>query len=122
MDMSLKKNFKDPTVDHIDSNKLNNRLTNLRYLERVDNTRQGKHYTDTFNHHSLKPEDVHLICQLFSYGWTPKSLDETKIFNVTCETLRHIYNRKAWCWISKEYSWTIKRYSSVAGNPVTAGL
>lgn len=31
----------DPVIDHIDSDKLNNHIDNLQWLERVDNTRRG---------------------------------------------------------------------------------
>ena len=101
MDMSLKKNFKDPTVDHIDSNKKNNRYTNLRYLERGDNTRRGKHYCNTYNHSKLTPEDVHLICKLITYNWTVKEI--LKYFDISDATIYQIKKKNAWTWISNLY-------------------
>lgn len=101
MDMSLKKNFKDPTVDHIDSNKKNNKYTNLRYLERGDNTRRGKHYKNTYHHSKLTPEDVHLICKLISYNWTIKEILE--YFDISSATLYQIKKKNAWKWISDLY-------------------
>lgn len=101
MDMSLKKNFKDPTVDHIDSNRKNNRYTNLRYLERGDNTRRGKHYKNTYNHSKLTPEDVHLICKFITYNWTIKEILE--YFDISKSTISQIKKKKAWTWISNLY-------------------
>lgn len=103
MDMSLKKNFKDPTVDHIDSNKQNNKYTNLRYLEREDNTKRGKHYTNTYNHSKLIPEDVHLICQLIKWGWSPLEIYKLNLFDISDATLYQIRNKNAWVWISDLY-------------------
>lgn len=101
MDMSLKKNFKDPTVDHIDSNRKNNRYTNLRYLERGDNTRRGKHYCNTYNHSKLTLEDVHLICKLITYNWTVKEILE--YFDISDATIYQIKKKNAWTWISNLY-------------------
>ena len=101
MDMSIKKNFKDPTVDHIDSNRQNNRYTNLRYLERGDNTRRGKHYKNTYNHSKLTPEDVHLICKLITYNWTIKEILE--YFDISDATIYQIRKKNAWSWIGELY-------------------
>lgn len=101
MDMSLKKNFKDPTVDHIDSNRQNNRYTNLRYLERGDNTKRGVHYYNTYHHSKLTPEDVHLICKLITYGWTNKEV--VKYFDISTATILQIRKKNAWAWIGNLY-------------------
>lgn len=101
LDTSLRKNFKDPTVDHIDSNKENNRYTNLRYLERGDNARRGKHYKNTYNHSKLTPEDVHLICKLITYNWSVKEI--LKYFDISDATIYQIKKKNAWAWIGSLY-------------------
>jgi hypothetical protein len=103
MDMSIKKNFKDPTVDHIDSNRQNNKYTNLRYLERGENTRRGKHYINQYHHSKLTPEDVHLICQMYKWGWKPLEILDSKIFDISIATLYQIRKKNAWSWIGELY-------------------
>ena len=74
------------TVDHIDGNKSNNDLSNLRLLSRSENSSLGNR--------KLTDEQVKLVFHLKSLGWLQREIAEE--VNVTRETISYILNKKLW--------------------------
>ena len=101
--------IKDPTIDHIDSNKLNNHYSNLRWMERYENSsiRKTKPKGELNGQHILNEEDVIKICELLQEG--KLSLTEIgDMFNVKKSTISKIKRGKNWKYISEKYNFTIK--------------
>lgn len=99
------KNMKDPTVDHIDSNKNNNHYSNLRWLERGINSsiRKNKGIGELNPSAVLSDNDVIKICQLLQD--TDMSYAKIgKMFDVDISTINNIAQRKNWEHISQCYS------------------
>lgn len=95
-------------VDHIEGDRRNNSLSNLRWLTHGENIR----HSYTLCSRSAKGEnnsrckttegDVHEICRLLSNGLDSKDIRDLG-FNYN--RVRAIKGRKNWTHISKYYSW-----------------
>ena len=96
--------MEDPTVEHIDGNKRNNNISNLKWLERRINssvrvhTRRGEECKNSV----LKEPQVHEICKLLIY--TKMSYRKIALrFNVSIYTVIDIYKRESWVHLTKDY-------------------
>lgn len=112
-------NIKDPTVNHIDSNKENNHYSNLEWLERGRNSsiRNSKPVGEKNGAAVLTEEQVEEICKLLATpGYSTK--DISRIFEVDRSTISNIYKRKNWKYISDKYEWAprpVCRNNRIAG-------
>ena len=96
--------MKDPTVNHIDGNILNNHYTNLEWMERAENSRKRIHIAKgSLNGTAiLNEDDVEKICELLISS--NMSFDEIGIlFNVEKSTVSNIKRGRNWKSISKKY-------------------
>lgn len=96
-------------VDHIDGDRRNNKLSNLRWIDHGGNI---KHSYDLSNRSAIgvnnarcvtTEEDVHKICELLQKGHTCVELRD--VFGYTYHIVRAIKIRKNWTHISCNYSW-----------------
>lgn len=87
--------MKEPTIDHIDNNKINNNIYNLQWLEHDDNCAKIN------AKHKLTEEQVHNICKYLETGINCRQISLK--FNVTPMTIHKIKNRETWKHISKDY-------------------
>ncbi len=91
------KNIKDPTINHIDENKLNNNYENLEWIERGVNSsiRSNKGQGDLNHEAKLNWELVSEIREKYSerYGSYQKIADE---YNVSKSTIALIIQNKTW--------------------------
>lgn len=104
------KNIKDPTINHIDSNILNNHYSNLEWVERGVNSSIRKNKGQgSLNHEAiLKEAEVKEICKLIM----STSLSFAKIgekFNVSKFTINNIVQKKNWKEVTQEYE-NLKKY------------
>lgn len=98
------KNIKDPTVNHIDGNKLNNHYSNLEWIERSKNSSIRKNKGVGSKNHAaiLNETDVEKICELLlkkEFSMYEISL----MFGVTKSAINNIKRFKAWKEISSKY-------------------
>lgn len=97
--------LKDPTIDHIDANILNNHYTNLRWIERSINssTRKNKGVGE-LNHKAILTDDkVKMICELIiSKKYTLKQIGN--MFGVSKYAISDIKRKANWKHISREYN------------------
>lgn len=101
------KNLKDPTIDHIDGNILNNDYTNLRWLERRKNSSIRKNVgTGEDNHEAkLTAKDVEEICELIANKkYTLENIG--RMYGVTKGSISGIKRKKHWINIASKYEFS----------------
>lgn len=103
------KGMKDATVDHIDGNILNNHYTNLRWLERSDNSKLKHTSYKGENNPSciLTEKEVVEICELLVQGKSLKLI--ANLYGVDKSTISNIKRHKNWCYITSKYNFPIKK-------------
>jgi hypothetical protein len=97
--------IKDPTVDHIDANILNNHYTNLRWIERSINSsiRKNKGVGESNHQAILKEDDVIQICELLvANQYSLRQIGN--MFNVSKSTISNIKRNKNWKHITTNYN------------------
>ena len=102
-------NMKDPTVNHIDGNKINNHYSNLEWIERSQNSsiRLNKGECEKNSQAKLSVAQVIEICELLVN--TEKYYQEiADLFGVTKTTISNIYNKKTWQKIVKNYDFSCR--------------
>ena len=89
--------MKDPTVDHIDGDSLNNYYENLRWVEREDNTtlRFSRGIGEENGRAILTQNDVVHICNLLIKKKATIS-EIAKMYNVSEGAINSIYNKQNW--------------------------
>ena len=102
-------NLQDPTIDHIDGNILNNDISNLRWIERSENSscRRNKGQGELNHEAILTNDNVIEICKLLQKGFQIK--DIAKMYNVDKSTISSIKRKKNWTSISKDYEFEIRK-------------
>lgn len=103
------KEMKDPTIDHIDGNIVNNHYTNLRWLERSVNSsikkRRAKNLGELNHEAKLKEKEVVEICKLLmEKELTLKEIGN--IFGVSKSTINNIRRKVNWKHISNKYNFS----------------
>lgn len=95
----------DPTVDHKDCDITNNHYSNLRWMERGENSSIRKNKgVGEFNHEAkLTYLKVHDICEMLVKG--VRLTDIAQMFNVSPSTINNIKRRKSWVFVSKFFEW-----------------
>lgn len=90
----------DAEVDHIDRNRENNNVLNLRWVSRTDNL-SNRLYTKS---KGLTYPDVHEICRRIASHDFDTLADLAKEYGVTRETISDIYRGRSWKLVSKLYN------------------
>lgn len=96
--------LKDPTVDHKDSNILNNHFSNLRWMERAINAsiRKNTPIGELNGGAVLNEDNVIQICNLLRQKiYTLQQIAD--MFNVTKSTIFAIKNKSSWRYITEKY-------------------
>lgn len=101
--------MRDPTIDHIDGNKQNNDIDNLRWLSRESNSRARKIIKCGVDNPSAKlnPEIVRKIA--FDIQNNMSLVDISKKYNVPRPTIWHIKNRDNWTDVTKDFVFPEKK-------------
>lgn len=105
--------IKDPTVEHIDNNKINNHYSNLIWMERSLNSSSRKNTPKGIkNYFSIFDENTIIsICeQLQNTNKTIKEIGD--MFGIEKSTISNIKSRKSWTHISKDYIFKIHKQKS----------
>jgi len=97
--------MKKPSIDHIDNDRLNNNINNLRYIEWSENasrrviSNRGEHNGRT----KLKEKDILKICKLFKKGLSDSEI--AKQYEVTSGAIKKIRERKNWKYLTESLVW-----------------
>lgn len=102
--------MKDPTVNHIDSNRHNNYYKNLEWMEREENSSIRKNKgAGVLNHEAkLTNQEVINICELLTTT-TLTTKEISKIFNVTPSTIVRILNKQGWLSITSQFDFSCRQ-------------
>ncbi len=90
-----------PEVNHIDSNRLNNRVDNLEWCDRNYNIQHSfkygyaSHKGERNSNHKLTRNDVEAIKQLHQ-STNLSDGDIAKVFNVSRSTINHVVSGRSW--------------------------
>lgn len=98
--------IKDPTTEHINGNRQDNRCDNLIWMERIENasTRNNKGKGENNSKAILSESDVKKICKLFQKGkYTIQQIANR--YNVSTGCISSIKQRKNWTYITNKYQW-----------------
>ena len=87
-------------VMHLDGNRKNNTLSNLRYGSRADNLHQTYEYGGAQAAGKLTADDVHDIRKRLSTGSSPSDL--AKEYGVNSAAIYHIRNGTTFKWLAEE--------------------
>lgn len=93
----------DPTVDHIDSNRLNNHISNLQWLERRDNSLKAT--TNLKGINNPRSTITENVAKAIIYDLQQGILDCKQIarkFNVSYDVVRNIKTGSAWSYLTKD--------------------
>lgn len=99
-------NIKDPTTEHINDDRQDNRYDNLMWMERIENasTRNNKGKGENNVKAILSESDVKKICKLFQKGkYTIQQIANK--YNVSTGCISSIKQRKNWTYITNKYQW-----------------
>ena len=96
--------IKDPTTEHINGNRQDNRCDNLMWMERIENasTRNNTGKGELNSRALLTEKQVHAICTILE---TTKATNKqiSEIFDVKIGTISSIRQRRNWTCISDQY-------------------
>lgn len=97
--------MKDPTVDHLDEDKLNNKYTNLQWVPRQENLRR-RAKKSSFS--ALTENDVHSICKDLEKDM--RQIDIARKYNVHKGTIFNILNDICYKHISCNYNFSKRKH------------
>lgn len=103
------KTLKDPTINHIDGNILNNHYSNLEWVERGVNSsiRNNKGQGELNHEAKLTIEQVVEICELLiNTNLSYKEICDK--FNITKSTISLIKNQKTWKEVTSQYDFSCR--------------
>lgn len=104
------KNLKDPTINHIDGNILNNHYSNLEWVERGYNSSIRLNKGEGSNNHQAKlnEQQVIEICELLIN--TNLTYDQIcNKYDIKKTTLSSIKNQKSWKKITNQYDFSCRQ-------------
>lgn len=102
--------MKDPTINHIDGNKINNYYTNLEWVERSINSsiRQHKGEGETNHQAILTEKNVKEICELLiNTTLTYQEIGDK--YSVSKSTISSLAQQKTWKNITKNYNFSCRK-------------
>lgn len=105
-------NMVDPTIDHIDNNRLNNRISNLQWLERRDNSLKAT--TNLKGNNNPRRTISENIAKAIIYDLQQGILNCKQIankFNVTYDIVTSIKHGNSWTYLTKDLGF-VTRFKS----------